>query len=206
MHASSDGGKDFKVATGSEFPGTLSWSCSFYSYFSWWIISVKLKICRSKEALVNLTHSQEQFKHQLIHHTVVGLCLNRRLNSDWRGRWREDGAESADKNIHRRVKMKRVTCALQDTTALRLHTTHRIHIPAWKRRSGMKMQITKLVSFMSGCEGSERRGEITIIQQDFNPKCSSNATSCSDLGLKREGKGQENTQTPASFHFSLYFS
>lgn len=86
--------------------------------------------------------------------------------------------------------MKRVTCALQDTTAPRLHTTHRIHIPAWKRCSGMKMQITKLVSFMSGCEGSERRGGITIIQQDFNPKCSSNATSCSDLGLKREGKGR----------------
>lgn len=146
---------------------------------------MKLKICRRTEALVNLAQSREQFKHQRFHHTAVGLCLNRRLNSHWRGQWREGGAERADENIHGRLKMKRVTCALQDTTALRLHTTHRIHIPAWKIRSGMKMQITELVSFMSGCEGSEGRGGIAIIQQDFNPKCSCNATSCSDLGLKR---------------------
>lgn len=84
--------------------------------------------------------------------------------------------------------MKRVTCALQDTTSPRLHAAHGIHIPSWKIHPGMKMQITKLVSFMSGCEDSERRGEITIIQQDFNTKCSSNATSCTDLGLKEREK------------------
>lgn len=84
--------------------------------------------------------------------------------------------------------MKRVACALQDTTSPRLHTAHGIHIPSWKIHPGMKMQITELVSFMSGCEDSERRGQITIIQQDFNPKCSSSATSCTVLGLKEREK------------------
>lgn len=89
----------------------------------------KLKVCGSSEALIHLTHSLEQSIQQLVLQITVGLCLNRRLNSYRRGRWREGGAGSADRNMQKRLKMKRGTYALQDRRAARLHSPHRTQIP-----------------------------------------------------------------------------
>lgn len=61
--------------------------------------------------------------------------------------------------------MKRQTDALQDTAALGLDTAHRISIPTWKIHSGVKMQITKQVSFMSGRREREREKKSLLFNE-----------------------------------------
>lgn len=102
------------------------------------------------------------------------------------GREKEDLCLWLKKHSQGRLKMKRGTDTLQDTAALGFDAVHRISIPTWKIHSGVKMQITKQGSFMSGVERESeskkrKREKIYIF---FYPKCSSEENVVLNLAKK----------------------